>query len=182
MALVVGTNSYISLVDARAYVAQYALPPLPVVDADAESLLIRAASAMDQVYGNQYLGNKVTSTQQLGWPRDNFGDMGNYPKFEGEYYYIQSDSYGNPRDFSGLQPETANAQVELASKMQVGLDPYEQPTALLSQYRTKVASLEEESTYKSPVGYRTNPLYKISLILRPLLRNSAGNVAITRGA
>lgn len=179
MAITVGTNTYISLADARTYVAANGLTPLPLVDADAEALLTRATTTLDRVYGAKYLGSKEVATQSLAWPR--FVGTG-YPHDTGESLYVTYDSDGNPRDFSGLQPELGYAETELAVMLQAGVDPYVQPTPYLSMERNKVSALEQEKQYKGAQGYRADPLYKISLILRPILELAVGTVSITRGA
>ena len=179
MTITVGTDSYISLADARTYVAANGLTPLPLVDADAEALLKRATTTMDRVYGAKYLGSKALMTQSLAWPR--FVGTG-YPHSTGESLYVTIDSDGNPRDFSGLQTELGQAETELAVMLQAGVDPYVQPDPLLSMERNKVSALEQEKQFKNPQGYRTDVLYKISLILRPILVLSIGQVSITRGA
>lgn len=165
--ITVGTDTYISLADAQAYASNNGLT-LGANDAATETLLKRATIAIDRIYGNKFLGQKASETQSLAWPR-NFASA-------------TIDSDGNPRDFSGLQPETGYAEVELAALLQAGTDPYVQPEPFLSQIRQKVATLEEEKQFKASQGYRTDPLYKITLILRPLLMNQSGSVSITRGA
>lgn len=181
MTITVGTDTYISLVDAQAYATNNGLT-LGANDTATETLLKRATVALDRIYGAQYLGTKATEAQSLAWPRNFINSDVNYPHFAGEWLYVTVDSDGNPRDFSGLQPETGYAEVELAALIQSGTDPYAQPDPFLSQIRQKVATLEEEKQFKASQGYRTNPLYKIALILRPLLKMSTGSIAITRGA
>jgi len=182
MSLTVGVDTYISLADARTYVAVQGLTPLPILDADAEALLKRATIALDRNYGNRYLGIKVSETQTLAWPRNYINSVVNIPHFEGEWPYVVVDSDGNPRDFSGLQPETGYAETEMAVMLQANVDLYAQPDPYLSQIRQKVSSLEEEKQFKGNQGYRVDPLYKITLILRPLLKTSTGSIPITRGA
>lgn len=179
MALIVGTNSYISLVDAQTYAAQNGLT-LGANDAATETLLLQATTAMDRIYGNRYLGQKQTEGQPLGWPRL----VSNYqnPHYEGEWSYVTVDSDGNPRDFSGLQPETAWAQVELAALQQAGTDPYAQPNPTLKRLKQKVSSLEEDKEFANAQGFQVDPLYRVTLVLRPLLRVSTGSIPITRGA
>lgn len=179
MAITVGTDSYISLADARTYVAANGLTALPIVDADAEALLKRATTSLDRIYGAKYLGSKESMTQSLAWPR--FVGTG-YPHGTGESLYVTIDSDGNPRDFTGLQPELGQAETEMAVMLQAGVDVYAQPEPFLSVERNKVSALEQEKQFKSAQGYRNDPLYKIALILRPILTSSTGQVSITRGA
>lgn len=179
MAITVGTDTYISLADARTYVTANGLTPLPLVDAEAEALLKRATTTMDRIYGAKYLGSKANMTQYLAWPR--FVGTG-YPHSTGESLYVTIDSDGNPRDFNGLQAELGYAETELAVMLQAGVDPYTQPEPFLSMERSKVSALEQEKQFKGAQGYRQDPLYKIGLILRPILELAVGSVSITRGA
>lgn len=181
MTITVGTDTYISLADAKTYATNNGLT-LGATDGATETLLKQATVALDRIYGNQYLGMKATTTQSLAWPRNYINGELNYPHAEGEWPYVTVDADGNPRDFSGLQPETGYAEVELAALIQSGTDIYAQPEPYLTQIRQKVSSLEEEKQYKGAMGYRTDPLYKVALVLRPLLRNSTGSINITRGA
>jgi len=179
MTITVGTDTYISLADARAYVTATGLAALPAVDADAEKVLKQATQTLDRLYAGKYLGMKATIAQTLQWPRTFAGMV---PHGVGEWPYIYVDSDGNPRDFNNLQPELGFAEVELAVMTMAGVDPYAQPDPFLSMERSKVSALEQEKQFKGTQGYRADPLYKISLILRPLLTQSTGSVAITRGA
>lgn len=179
MAITVGTDSYISLSDARAYAVSAGLATLPLLDADAETLLKQATTALDRIYGGKYLGMKATIEQKLLWPRTFAGMV---PHGTGEWPYILVDSDGNPRDFSGIQPELGYAEVEMASMLQAGTDIYTQPLPFVSMERNKVSALEQEKQYVGAQGYRSDPLYKVALILRPILNKNTGSLSITRGA
>jgi len=176
--ITVGVDTYISLANAQAYASANGLT-LGANDSATESLLKQATVALDRIYGNRYLGEKDTASQPLAWPR--LVGSGR-PHFEGESLYVTYDSDGNPRDFSGLQPETGYAQVELAAMVQASVDIYAQPAPAVSAFTNRVASLEESKTLANAQGWQQNPLYKISLILRPLLENNSGSISITRGA
>lgn len=178
MTITVGTDTYISYADAVTYATNNGLT-LGATQPATETLLKNATVALDRIYGAKYLGQKETMGQPLGWPR--LVGTGQ-PHGEGEWLYVTYDSDGNPRDFSGLQPETGYAQVELAALMQAGTDVYAQPLPTVSAFTNKVASLEESKTLANSQGWQQNPLYKISLILRPLLVISSGSIPITRGA
>ncbi len=181
MTITVGIDTYISLLDAQAYALENGLT-LGANDAATEALLKKSTQALDRLYGNQYLGIKATEAQTLAWPRNYINSTVNVPHFAGEWPYVTVDSDGNPRDFSGLQPETGYATVELSAMIQSGTDPYKQPLPFLSQLRQKVATLEEEKQFKGSTGYQENPIYRIVLILRPLLKSIGGSIPITRGA
>lgn len=176
--ITVGTDTYISLADAQAYATSFGLA-LGATDTATETLLKRATAAIDRHYGNRFLGVRSTMTQQLAWPRSHAAAN---THSTGESGWVSRDSDNNPRDFSGLQPETGWATVELAAQLQAGADPYTQPEASLVRLTQKVSSLEETREYAGAQGHRTDALYKISLILRPLLRNTTGSIGLARGA
>lgn len=181
MTITVGTDTYISLADAQSYAAAQGLT-LGANDTATETLLKRATTALDRLYGNKYLGIKQVETQALAWPRFYISSQNNMPHGQGEWLYQTYDSDGNPRDFTGIQPETGYAEVELAALIQSGTDVYAQPLPAIVFERSKVGSLEKEIHTTDNRSYMVNPLYKISLILRPLLTNSTGAIPITRGA
>lgn len=181
MALTVGTDTYITLANARAYVLANGLAALPVGDSDAETLLRKATKSLDQIYGAKYLGMKSTIQQALAWPRI-FVEGTLKPHGINEWPYIIVDSDGNPRDFSTIPVEVTYAEVEIASMFQAGVDVYAQPQATVNFERSVVGTLEKEIRTTDNKSYRVDPLYKISLILRPLLINSNGSISATRGA
>lgn len=177
--LVLGTDTYITLTAARTYCITYG-GSLPVVDADADSLLRKATLAIDRIYGNRYLGRKINASQPLYWPRTYVqGNMNNY---DDGFFILDSD--GNPADLSSYPVQLGYAEVELALLIQAGTDIYAQPQPVLSSERKKVDVLEKELAYATgsgQTGYRTQPLYEIGLILRPLL-TSSGTYTMQRGA
>ena len=180
MSLTLGTDTYITLADARAYVTKFGLTPLPADDPTAEALLKRATSSLDRLYGNKYLGIIAEIGQPLAWPRQ----FASAPHGPGEWPLTDIDSDGNPRDFSGLQPETGWAEVELAVKIQAGVDVFAQTKPTVVAETKKADVLEKSLTYSTSggnVGYREMPLYNISLILRPLL-TVVSAIPMTRGA
>lgn len=176
--ITVGLDTYISLADARTYCSDNSLDSLPADDTEAETLLKRAAKTMDQIYSNQYIGQKRLSST-LKWPRD-FAYA--QPHFDGEYIWVV-DSDGNPRDdLSGIPEELGYAQTEMAIKLQSDADSvYAQPEPALASERSKLDVMETEKTYKSSSGYVADTLYKIKLILRPLLVANSAAISITRG-
>jgi hypothetical protein len=60
-------NSYVTLADARSFLASRGLS-IPVSDTDAEALLLRAMDSLDAVCDG-FKGVKASSTQELQWPR-----------------------------------------------------------------------------------------------------------------
>ena len=180
MTITVGTDTYVSLADARAYITKNGLTPLPTVDADAEALLVRATFALDRIYGNRYLGMKRYITQNLAWPRLFAAGQ---PHGYNEWPYIIVDSDGNPRDFSALQPETAYATSELASMLTANpkFDPYEQPKPVVNYQRDVLDGMEHQIRTTDGNSYRELPMYKITLLLRPLTSTPVGSSQLTRG-
>jgi len=69
MPLVVGTDTYISLTDAEAYIADYGDEGSVVVEAD----LRKATLAIDRLYGGRFSGYITSPTQDLLFPRN--GDL-----------------------------------------------------------------------------------------------------------
>jgi hypothetical protein len=179
MTITVDVDTYITLADARAYVTANGLTPLPTVDADAETLLKKSRLTMDRIYSNRYLGMKRTISQPLFWPR--IFAQGT-PHGVNEWPYTIVDSDGNPRDFTQTPPEMGYAQVEMSNLFQTNVDPYAQPDAKTNFVRDVVGSLEHQVRTSDANSHRVDPLYKISLILRPLLNAQVGSIPITRGA
>lgn len=180
MTITVGINTYISLVDARAYIVDNAiLTELPSVDAECERLLKQASKALDRLYGNRYLGFRQIATNILYWPRV-FADA--RPHGEGEFRYIITDSDGNARNLYGIPYELGQATVELALMLENGEDIYAQPNPFLTKEINKVDTLVAEREYKNTGNlYSIDPRYHIKLILRPLLRTDNMGVTLARG-
>lgn len=158
MALIVGTDSYISETDAASYLAANGLPALTTP----EALLRRATRALDVTYGARFIGAKRTSTQALLWPRQ--PDSRTVSNVDGLLF---TDSDGNYRDFGGIPREVAEATVEMASVMDRGTDVYAQPEPMVIKQSFEVDVIKEQVEYAR--SYSTAPLYKITLLLRPLL-------------
>lgn len=171
MALIIFTDTYISLDDARTYVADNGLTDsFPADDTEAETLLRRAAKAIDRKYGQHFLGFKSVVGQPMAWPRI---------MTTGEVYALEVDSDGNPRNFSVIQPELGEAQVELAILMNDGASVLTQQDGALTNILTKAGDVESQKTYSAP--FQASDFYGISLILRPLLERQVG-ISCTRGA
>jgi hypothetical protein len=178
MALTVGTDTYISLADARTYATMYGIAG--VEDGDdttAEANLKVAARMLDRMYNNQWIGIKKTLEQSLAWPR-NVGEFGTY-RGEGESWNYTLDSDGNPRLFNTIPAEVGEAQVELVGLITGGLDVLAQVENAITSYTDKVDVLSVSRDYKSP--YKVDPMFRVRLILRPLLQVKYGLTA-TRGA
>lgn len=178
--LVVGTDTYITLDDARTYAATYSYTQLPTDDTVADKLLRQATLALDRIYGNRYIGTKQQSNQSLYWPRV-FGSENTY---EAEFGFVIVDSDGNPIQFDVIPENLGWAEVELALLQQAGVSLYAQPPAAIIKERDKIDVLETESTYGvrgSGTPWSEQPLYNVTLILRPLLK-PVGQYQTYRGA
>ena len=119
--LTIGTDTYISLADARQYCVDNGLNSLPEDDAIAEALLKRAAKAIDRRWGNRFIGMKHTISQKMAWPRD-VNISGTF-RSQGENWLYTLDSDGNPRLFNDIPVEVGEAQVEMALLIDAGEDP-----------------------------------------------------------
>ena len=168
--LVVGTDTYTTLTDARTYIAAQGLSELPTDDTEADVLLRKAAKALDRRWGNRYLGMKETMSQPMAWPR-NVGQVGTY-RGEGETWGYTIDSDGNPRDFSGYPLELCEAQTEMALLLQDGADQFAQSEAAVTEVSQSVGDLSSTKKYKT--AYQTPVFYNIAMLLRPLLVQSYG--------
>jgi hypothetical protein len=179
MSLTLGTDTYITLTDARTYCSDNDLATLPDVDADAEKLLKRATKALDRIYGNKYLGYASVASQPLYWPRTLAS--ANTAHGEGEVWLYTVDSDGNPRNLTGIPRELGYAVTELALMLQSGEDVYTQPPPSLKEEVNKIDTLESRKVYNSANGYADDSLYVIKLILRPLLKTADNGITMSRG-
>lgn len=162
MAIIVGTNSYVDEAFASSYIEEQGLDPV----SNAASL-IQASTAIDRIFGARFIGYKTNSTQKLAWPRIPTGAQ----ETPDGYYFV--DSQGNIRDYSVVPEEILQATVELAILIEEGTDIYSQPQANVVEEKTKIDVLETSFKYVD-VGYKVVPLYKINLILSPLLVSRNG--------
>lgn len=177
--ITVGTDSYITLANARTYATLFSLSgvesaadlldvgAVAAADATAEANLKIAAKSLDRVFGNKYLGTKATSTQSLAWPR-NVGQVG-----------TSIDADGNPRDFSSLPVELGEAQVELCSLIQSGVDVLAQIDGAVTSVIEELDVLKSQKQYAK--SFQIDPLHRVKTILRPLLSTKVG-ITMTRGA
>jgi len=167
MALTVGFNTYITLVEARSYAKHFNLLPLPIDDTEAEELLTQAAFSLDHLYSGQFLGIKQTAEQPMAWLRNV-----RYP----------FDSYGDPRDWSIFPIELGQAQTTLTSLIQSGTQVYAQPAPRVNYTRYQVGTLVQELHTTDAYSFSENALYTVTLLLQPLLEGNGGKLYITRGA
>ena len=169
--LTVGTDSYIAVADAEAYIAAQGLDAL----SDPEVLLKRATLAIDRIYGARFIARKILTTQPLAWPRS---EGYSYTVDENGYFYF-IDSDGNPRNTNLIPAEVQQATVELAVMMDAGTNPYTQPDPFVKDESVQIDVIKTSSTYASNIGHKSDPLYLITLVLRPILKNG-GSIKFVR--
>ena len=66
-------NSYVSLADADSYVSDYIRNSstwTSLSDAVKKGYLVEATQSIDLIWGERFIGMKLTQTQALGWPRN----------------------------------------------------------------------------------------------------------------
>lgn len=160
MAITVGVDTYISAADASAYCTLMDLPQL----SDAETLLKRATKALDRIYGPNYIGTKQTSSNPLLWPR-----------------YVPSglDAYNNDTDFSSIPSAVAEATVELAVLMDAGQSVFTQPSQGVTSESISIDVISISNSYAGSQGSSEDPLYSVTLALRPVLISS-GTIKLVR--
>lgn len=169
--LTVGTNSYASEAEAADYIALVNGSPL----SDAETLLKQATLAVDRLYGGRFIGRKQTANQLLHWPRNPDGRMST--SSEEGYYFVDSD--GNFRTYTEIPTEVKQATIEMAMKLDNFEDVYAQPEARVENEQIQIDVIKIGKQFKQSNGYAVDPMYTITLILRPLL-TSAGSIRAVR--
>lgn len=157
MAIVVGTDSYISVEDANTYLAMFGLA-LPADEALAEGLLKRATMAIDRVYGSRFIGVRY-SDKPLEWPR------------------ISAAYSMNNRYLEDIPNEVAYATAEFALMLDAGFDPYAQPAAAITETSVTVDVISTSEKYAAP--RRTDTMYNITVILQPVLK-TGGALSLVR--
>jgi hypothetical protein len=167
MAITVGTDSYVSLANARAYLAKVG-KSLPSTDSVAEDLLKQATLAIDRIFADRFIGVRISSNP-LEWPRlaDYVGPGGVNIGGAGGYGYSNTGRYLEP-----IPREVEQATSELAVLLDEGLNPYTQPEAAVmdSSITVDVISISTKAS-----GARVDdPIFNVSLILRPVLITGSG--------
>lgn len=149
--LIIGTNTYVTAEEAQAYIEVQGLDQLSSL----ESFLIRAGTALDRLYGQRFLGTRLNPTQPMAYPRSVYAeDLQEYPRALKE------------------------AQIELAVLLAADVNLYAQPEPVVIKETNKIDTLEETKEYKTP--YSSNFLYKINLILAPIIQQAGSSIRIVR--
>lgn len=166
MTITVGTDSYVSVADARTYLASVD-KALPASNDAAESLLKRATLAIDRIYGDKFIGIRYSSNP-LEWPRlanymgpgsANVGDIGGY-------------GYSNTgRYLEAIPREVQQATAEMAIMLDSDVDPYVQPEAAV---QNSTITVDVITIAQTTSGARvSDPLYNVGLILKPVVRSGS---------
>lgn len=170
--LALGTNSYVDQSEADAYCADMGLDAI-----SDDQLLIRATKWIDRTYANRFIGMRVNTTQTLNWPRVPDGDV---------YYTDQGfttiDSDGNYIHLDTIPNYVKEATIEAALMLQDGSEVYSQPSPAVSEESSEVDVLKSTKKYAAPFKPSTAgdvDLYKIELILRPVLKQK-GTIKLVR--
>jgi hypothetical protein len=135
-AVVPNANSYISEVDAITYITNYTSLGADFVSYDAalfQTALIRAAYALDKMYGQNYAGCIYNNTQSLLYPRSAF-----------------IDKQGRSRSGATIHKEIKDAQVEMAVSIYNGNDPF---VAVSSESKILSKSVTIEGAISTDVTY-----------------------------
>lgn len=154
--LTVGQNSYISLVESTEYTESQGLDLV----AD-EQYLIRATKWIDRTFGFRFIAGRLNRAQTLCWPR-----------------YATADIDGNFIASETIPQAVKEATIEVALQMQAGIEMYVQPSPALTEETNQLDVIRTTKKYASPHLVKSVgdvDLYKIELILRPVLTSSTVN-------
>jgi len=158
MALVLGTNTYVTMVEADAYFDTRidAGAWINADDDDQESALVTATLLLDE---NQFIGVAVSSTQSLAWPRK---DAIYFDPKLGMEKSVTTDTY----------PKRVKvATFEMALHLLTNENLLDNKTQTFE--RIKVGSIEIEDSTKDVLKIPVLPL-RIKKLLSPLLVNGSG--------
>jgi len=158
MALVLGTNTYVTMAEADAYF-DTRIDAGAWINADAddhESALVTATLLLDE---NQFIGVAVSSTQSLAWPRK---DAIYFDPKLGMEKSVTTDTY----------PKRVKvATFEMALHLLTNENLLDNKTQTFE--RIKVGSIEIEDSTKDVLKIPVLPL-RIKKLLSPLLVNGSG--------
>ena len=120
-----------------------------------EPSLAKATLAIDRLYRGRFKGAKTDEAQALEFPRDGA---------------------------TVIPTVVGQATAEMAALIKAGVNVYAQPDPLVLEEKVKVDVIETHKKF-SAVGYYSNPLHQIQVILAPVLYASGGIVSaeVVRG-
>lgn len=151
-AIVTDANSYVSLTDARAYVAARG-GVLSAVDATAEAVLLKAMDYLESFDG-RFKGDRVERDQPLSWPR--------------EGVIIEGWEWGSDE----IPRQVIAAQLALVWEVNAGEDPNNPSAATLPVIRERVEGAVEVEYANPGVAMKVSKTQASRTIINTLLRNS----------
>ena len=163
-------NSYISLADANTYFTNKGTAGAQWAASDElkNEYLVRACTALDDLYGRKYISYlraSDTTVQSLLWPRENVWDRHNRRIPQGS-----------------IPQEVKDAQCELALGLQLGVDLYPEgrksnnllsesvTIGEISQSFTYQKQADEQAEFDSGTAVSGNLFRQVELILWPILK------------
>lgn len=157
MAVVVGTDTYLSVADADTYWSNRNNSTWSAADtADKEKALREATQFIDGAY--EFIGAITSSTQVLAWPRVDAEILrGN---MKGVYY-----------NNTTIPPQIENACAELALEaLSVRLRPVEEKGGAVKREKVDVIEIEYQDWAPTKKSYDF-----VTMLLKPLLRSGGGS-------
>lgn len=150
---VANANSYVALIEARAYATARG-KTLPVDDAALESQLIQAMDYLES-YRDKYKGSKTSETQSLQWPRCD----------------VWIDAFLFP--YNAIPQLLKNAQSQLAIELHNGVSIMPNFTdGLVKREKVDVIEVEYSETSLSSQPQLT----VVNKLLQPLFKNSGFSI------
>ena len=151
-AIVTNANSYVSLTDARAYVAARG-GVLSAVDATAEAVLLKAMDYLESFDG-RFKGDRVERDQALSWPR--------------EGVIIEGWEWGSDE----IPRQVINAQLALVWEVNEGEDPNNPSAVTLPVIRERVEGAVEVEYANPGTAMKVSKTQGSRAIINTLLKNS----------
>lgn len=155
-ALIANANSYVTVVEARAYALARGVT-LSATDSDVERYLVLAMDYLESLRA-KFQGTKVSSTQSLQWPRtDVLIDCIEFPE-------------------TSIPVELKNAQMQLAMQVSNGVD-------LMPTRQGAFVKLEKvgpiETQYSEKIGTGLTPdMTAVDMLIAPLLSSCGQSFAL----
>jgi len=146
------TETYITIAGAQAYAAKMGLE-LPVDVTELETLLRRAAIYLDRIYGPRYIGETISTTQLLAFPRYNV---------------------------TGIPTQIGEAQTELAALLYANGGVLPEVAPRVKKTVIKLEGIETSLEYADVYGYGLNPYETIDKMLFAYLVDTSGDGTIRR--
>lgn len=167
------SNSYVTYTEYQAYCDLTGTTP--VQQTVIEPKLIQATLAIDRRFGGRFIGRKTSPTQPLQFPRSSTY-LRNVDSPEGFY---TTDMDGNYRDLNVVPDEVKQATCEAAAGLLSGANFYTQDGPTVTEETKKVDVLQTTKKYQGQWQQKTDLMFTLETILRPLLLPAATRVKFT---